>query len=138
MLRPGGRILVTDPIVMTGQLTGDEMRDRSSIGYFLFTPIGHNERLLTEAGMKVIEVRDVTEATASISRNWRDARARRRDALVAVEGEGGFEGIQRFLNAVVTLSSERRLSRIMYLAASHEMFCLHRHEPGWVHCADQR
>ena len=111
-----GRVLVTDPIVVTGQLTGDEMRDRSSIGYFLFTPPGHNERLLAECGFKVLETRDVTEATATISLRWHDARAKRRDALVAVEREESFEGIQRFLNVVHKLSSERRLSRFMYLA----------------------
>ena len=117
VLRPGGRVLFTDPIVITGQLTGDEMRARSSIGYFLFTPLGHNEHLLGEAGFRLHEVRDVTEAVATISRRWRDARRRHRDALIAAEGEGGFEGVQRFLDAVHTLSSERRLSRYMYLAA---------------------
>jgi len=35
---------------------------------------------------------------------------------VALEGEDGFEGLQRFLNAVYTLASEQRLSRYMYLA----------------------
>jgi SAM-dependent methyltransferase len=116
VLRPGGRLLVIDPIVVTGQLTGDEMRDRSSIGYFVFTPLGHNERLLAECGFTVLETRDVTEAVATISRKWRVARAKLRDALVAVEGEDAFEGVQRFLDAVHTLSSERRLSRFMYLA----------------------
>jgi SAM-dependent methyltransferase len=116
LLRPGGMLLFTDPIVVTGQLTGDEMRDRSSIGYFLFTPVGHNEKLLADGGFDVLEVRDVTGAVATISKKWREARARRRDALVALEGAGAFEGVQRFLEAVHTLSAERRLSRFMYLA----------------------
>jgi SAM-dependent methyltransferase len=117
VLRPGGRLLFTDPIVVTGQLTGDEMRDRSSIGYFLFTPLGHNERLLAECGFTVLEVRDVTEAVASVARKWHDARAKRREALVALEGDDGFDGLQRFLDAVHTLAHERRLSRFMYLAS---------------------
>jgi hypothetical protein len=65
--RPGGRALFTDPCVVTGQLTNEELRVRSSIGFFLFTPLGHNERLLAEAGFVVREVRDVTEGAASIS-----------------------------------------------------------------------
>ena len=117
LLRPGGRLLFTDPIVVTGQLTGDEMRDRSSIGYFLFTPLGHNERILAECGFTVLEVRDVTEAVASVAGRWRDARAKRRDALAALEGAAGFDGLQRFLDAVHTLAHERRLSRFMYLAS---------------------
>lgn len=117
VLRPGGRLLFTDPIVVTGQLTNDEIRARSSIGFFLFTPAGCNERLLAQSGFVVREVRDVTEAVASVSKKWRDARAKRRDALVDLEGEPGFEGLQRFLDSVHKLASEGRLSRYMYLAS---------------------
>ena len=116
VLRPGGRVLVTDPIVVTGQLTNEEMRARSSIGFFLFTPLGCNERLLAESGFLVREVRDVTEGVASISKRWRDARQELRPALVELEGADGYEGVQRFLTVAHTLSSERRLSRFMYLA----------------------
>ena len=116
VLRPGGRLLFTDPIVVTGQLTNTEMRDRSSIGFFLFTPTEYNEPLLTQIGFVVREVRDVTDAVASVSKRWREARAKRRPALVSLEGDAGFDAVQRFLDAVHTLSSERRLSRFMYLA----------------------
>jgi SAM-dependent methyltransferase len=117
VLRPGGRVLFTDPIVVTGQLSNEEIRARSSIGFFLFTPLGHNERLLAQAGFEVLETRDVTEAIVSVSRRWRDARKKRRDALRALEGADGFEGLQRFLDSVHALASERRLSRFMYLAS---------------------
>ena len=116
LLRPGGRILFTDPIVVTGQLTNEEIRTRSSIGFFLFTPVGHNERLLAQTGFTVREVEDVTDAVASVAQKWRDARARRRARLVPLEGEESFDGLQRFLEAVWVLASERRLSRYMYLA----------------------
>ena len=116
VLRPGGRLLFTDPIVVTGQLTNEEIRARSSIGFFLFTPLGCNERLLAKAGFLVKEVRDVTEAVASVSQRWRDARAERRAVLVELEGEAGFEGVQQFLDVVHVLAQERRLSRYMYLA----------------------
>ena len=119
VLRPGGRLLFTDPVVVTGPVTNEELRVRSSIGFFLFTPVGLNEKLLSQSGFVVRDVRDVTETVASISGKWRDARARRREALVRLEGEAGFEDIQRFLSAVHALSSERRLSRFMYLAAKN-------------------
>ncbi len=117
VLRPRGRVLFTDPTVVTGQLTNEEIRVRSSIGFFLFTPVGHNERLLTESGFVVHEVRDVTEAVASVSRKWRVARGKRQHALVDLEGQESFDSLQRFLDAVHTLASERRLSRYMYLAS---------------------
>jgi SAM-dependent methyltransferase len=117
VLEPGGRLLFTDPIVVTGPVTSEEIRLRSSIGFYLYLPAGCNERLLTGAGFLVEEVRDVTDAEADVSARWRDARGRRRDALTAIEGEEGFEGLQRFLDAVATLSRERRLSRVAYLAS---------------------
>lgn len=117
VLRPGGRLLFTDPIVVTGQLTNREIRTRSSIGFFLFTPVGCNERLLAESGFAVREVRDVTEAVAVVSRKWRAAREEWRPELVKLEGEVPFGRLQRFLDAVHTLASERRLSRFMYLAS---------------------
>jgi SAM-dependent methyltransferase len=117
VLRPGGRLLVTDPIVVTGQLSNEEMRIRSSIGFFLFTPVGCNERLLREAGFTLADARDVTEAVASVSSRWRAARARRGQQLASVEGDETFEGVQRFLQTVHTLASEHRLSRYCYLAS---------------------
>lgn len=116
LLRPGGRVLFSDPIVVTGQLSSDEIRTRSSIGYFVFTPAGHNERLLEQAGFTLRDAQDVTPAVASIARKWREARARRRDRLVPLEGAEGFEGLQRFLETAGALAEERRLSRFMYLA----------------------
>jgi len=117
VLRPEGRVLFTDPIVVTGELTNEEIRARSSIGFFLFVPAGYDERALTEAGFVVQEVRDVTDAVTSVSRRWRDAREKRRSALVPLEGEEAFTSVQDFLDAVHRLSAERRLSRFMYLAA---------------------
>lgn len=116
LLRPGGRLLYTDPIVVTGQLSNEEIRARSSIGFFLFTPVGENERLLGRAGFRVLEVSDRTAAVAGVAERWRNARAARRAPLIAQEGEEAFEGLQAFLAMVHTLASERRLSRFAYLA----------------------
>lgn len=115
VLRRGGRVLFTDPVV-TGQLSNEEIRARSSIGFFLFVPPGENERLLAEAGLTVLEVRDLTAAVASVSRRWREARAMRRQALLPLEGRRRFERLQDFLASVHALAAERRLSRLSYLA----------------------
>ena len=116
VLRPGGRLLYTDPLVVTGQLTNDELRARSAIGYFVFTPTDCNERLLREAGFQAAATADVTEGVITVSRRWHEERAARRAALVAQEGADAFESVQRFLGAVHTLAAERRLSRFKYLA----------------------
>src|SRR5262245_12934820 len=50
ILRPGGRVLYTDPVVVTGLVSKEEFATRSSTGYFEFCPPGVNARLLAEAG----------------------------------------------------------------------------------------
>ena len=116
LLRPGGRALFTDAMVLTGPVTHEELAIRSSIGFYLFVPPGTNEELLRAAGFDVRAVQDVTENAAAVALRWHDARARHREALVAREGEANFDGLQRFLGCTRTLSVERRLSRYAYLA----------------------
>lgn len=120
LLRPTGKLLYTDPIVVTGQLTNEEIAIRSSIGFFLYTPVGENERLLEEAGFGIMRTEDVTANTANTSKRWYEARARRQQLLKEFEGELEFEGLQRFLHVVYELSSQGRLSRYAYLARKQE------------------
>jgi SAM-dependent methyltransferase len=117
VLRPGGRVLFTDPVVVTGLVSNEELAARSSIGHFVFAPPGLNERFAVAAGFELLQVEDVTTNAAMVSARWRDARAADRAALVQIEGEQRFEGLQRFFDAVHRLTSERRLSRIAYLLA---------------------
>ena len=116
LLKPGGRALFTDALVVTGPVSHEEIAARSSIGYYLFVPPGTNEAMLHEAGFALLAVHDVTANASEIASRWHDARARHRTALVAREGEPNFEGLQRFLQCVHTVSMERRLSRFAYLA----------------------
>lgn len=115
-LRPGGSVLFTDPIVVTGPLTNEEMRIRSSIGFFLFVPAGTNERLLEEAGFDVERVADHTDNMAQMAERWRAARQKRAEDLRKVEGAETFEGQQEFFTVAARLASERRLSRIAFHA----------------------
>jgi SAM-dependent methyltransferase len=116
VLRPGGRVLFTDPVVVTGPVTSRELALRASIGPFLFAPPGSTERLLDDAGLELLEREDLTDAAAGIARRWHDARAAERDALVRMEGERRFEDLQAFFEITHRLASERRLSRFAYLA----------------------
>ncbi len=116
VLRPGGRALFTDAMVLTGLVSHEEIAIRSSIGFYLFLPPGANEAILVEAGFTLRGVVDVTASAAEVAARWRAARDRHRKALLAREGEANFMGLQRFLRCVHTLSAERRLSRYAYLA----------------------
>jgi SAM-dependent methyltransferase len=115
VLRVGRRALFTDPVVITGPVTNDELALRSSIGLFLFVPSGFNERLIEQAGFRLIRHEDATENAALIAGRWLRARQTHKDDLVQIEGEGRFASLQRFFETVHCLTSERRLSRIVYL-----------------------
>lgn len=111
VLRPGGRILYTDPIVVTGTLTTEEIRVRSSLGLFCFTPLGGNEQALELAGFELVDRIDVTANMHLVADRWGRARADHRDELVRLEGRPTYDGQQRFFGMTAALAGERRLSR---------------------------
>ena len=115
VLRPGGRALFTDPVVISGPVTNDELALRSSIGLFLFVPSGYNEWLIEQVGFRIAYREDVTRNAALVSGRWQRAREAHRDDLLRIEGQERFEGLQRFFGAVHALTSQRRLSRIAYV-----------------------
>lgn len=116
VLRSGGAMAFTDPVVVTGAVTNAELALRSSIGFFLFVPSGYTEKLLADAGLRIERIVDASDAAASTSARRRAARARVRDALVQFEGEAKFEAFQDFLQVVHDLTASRRLSRFIYHA----------------------
>ncbi len=115
VLRPGRRALFTDPVVIAGLVTGEELAVRGSIGHFVFTSAAHNERLVEEAGLALVEAEDTSAHAAEVAGRWRDARAAHRRELVVSEGAERFEGLQRFFDTVQRLTAERRLQRIAYV-----------------------
>lgn len=108
--------MFTDPIVVTGPLTDEEIAIRSSIGFFLFVPAGTDELLLANAGFELVECLDRTENMALMAGRWRDAREGRAAELREVEGDATFEGQQRFFEVAARLAGERRLSRFAFHA----------------------
>jgi ubiquinone/menaquinone biosynthesis C-methylase UbiE len=116
VLRPGGRLLFSDALVVGGVISHEEIARRSSIGFYLFSPPEENERMLREAGFAILEVLDTTDNASLIAQRWHGAREKRAQALAGIEGQANFEGLQHFLMTVYTLTKERRLLRRLYLA----------------------
>ena len=114
ILKPGGRLVFTDPIVVTGPLTHEEIAIRASIGFFLFVPDGTDDRLLVETGFAVRHREDRTENVSAIASRWRAARAEHEVALRQAEGDENYDGQQLFFDICAGLANERRLSRIAY------------------------
>lgn len=120
LLKPGGRLLFTDPITLTGPLTNEEMTIRSSIGFFLFVPAGYDEQVIASCGLRMILCEDATANMANLAQRRREARAKRADVLRKIEGEQTFEKQQTFFEVAARIAKERRLSRFLYVAEKPE------------------
>jgi cyclopropane fatty-acyl-phospholipid synthase-like methyltransferase len=116
VLADRGRLLFTDPVVVTGLVRKEDLATRSAIGYFEFGPPGVNERLIRDAGFDLLHVEDVTPNEVNVSLRWFEARQGLADELQRLEGAETFAGVQQFLSTVHKLTSEGRLSRFAYLA----------------------
>jgi ubiquinone/menaquinone biosynthesis C-methylase UbiE len=116
VLKPGGRMLFSDALIIGGMISHEEIAQRSSIGFYVYSPPGENERLLEMAKFKHIRADDTTKSAAQIANRWYLAREKRKEELAATEGTTNFEGLQRFLSCVHALTSERRLLRYLYVA----------------------
>ena len=116
LLKPGGRVLFTNPAVVTGPLTNAEIAVRASSGFYLFVPSGYDEQVITQCGLRVVACEDRTPKLAEIAERRKSARELRSSALRRVEGDVAYETQQKFLSVVASLAREARLSRYLYVA----------------------
>jgi SAM-dependent methyltransferase len=116
VLKPGGRLLVTDAAVVTGALSNEEVRDRSGHGHTELVPVGWNEARLRAAGFRVLATTDRTESVTSNAAGRLAAIRAHRAELVAQWGEDQLAAQRRYLETVAALASRRALSRVGYLA----------------------
>jgi SAM-dependent methyltransferase len=116
LLKPGGRLLFTDPITVTGPLTNAEIEVRSAAGFYAFVPPGYDESMIARAGLRLLACEDVTANMDSVAERRHAARASRSGALREIEGDQAYEKQQAFLAVAACLARERRLSRFVYVA----------------------
>ncbi len=116
VLRPGGRVVFTDNIVVTGPISNEEIAVRSAIGFYLFVPPDLDDQLLAASGFTVREKEDRTEEIVQVMRNWREARTEHEVDLRRIEGDEFYDGFRQAHDVGIRLSSERRLSRFAYCA----------------------
>ena len=114
VLRPGGRLVFTDAVTVSGVLSAEGIRVRASIGSVFFAPPGLDGDLLDAAGFEVDRVEDRTENVASTAARRHTARAAHEADLRQIEGGATFESQQEFLAMAAKLAAERRLSRFAF------------------------
>jgi SAM-dependent methyltransferase len=116
LLKPGGRLLFTDPITLTGPLTNAEVAVRSSSGIYLFVPHGYDECVIAQCGLQLQLCEDVTANMAKVAEARCAARASRSAALREIECDQVYNGQQEFLAVAARVASEGRLSRFVYVS----------------------
>jgi SAM-dependent methyltransferase len=116
VLVDGGRFLFTDAGVITGPVSDEEIRVRSSYGAAQFVPPGCNEQLLERAGFRLLEQADGTTGLLKNAAGRRAARLAHREELEKLEGNTAFETHQRYLDTVINLGERRAMSRTIYVA----------------------
>ncbi len=116
LLRLGGRLVFSDPAVLTGVVAKSVLDIRASAGVFVIAPPGLNEKTIAAVGLTLLRCDDRTAATAEIAARWHAARLRRAAILQREEGADWFEQRQRFLAVTAELAGSRQLSRFLYVA----------------------
>jgi 2-polyprenyl-3-methyl-5-hydroxy-6-metoxy-1,4-benzoquinol methylase len=115
LLKPGGRLLFTDPITVTGPLTNHEIAVRGSIGFFLFVPVDYDRTVIAQCGLRLLVCEDVTANMAEMAERRGAARASRSHLLREIEGAETYDGQQTFFAIAARIAKERRLSRFLYV-----------------------
>jgi SAM-dependent methyltransferase len=85
VVKPGGRILYTDPAIVAGLVTSEELAICGSSGLFVVSPQGENESLIESAGLRLLRADDATDAAAALAGQRHAERERRKSDLVATE-----------------------------------------------------
>lgn len=116
VLRPGGRLLYTDPMVLVGIVTSDEIAVRSWAGLSCLNPRGENERLLEATGFELLTYDDLTESVVMVANRQAVAFAKFRDDIVNNLGEEVYDGLVNSTSMAGTMARQRRLLRIAYLS----------------------
>ena len=116
VLKPGGRMLFTDPITVTGPLTAAEIAARSSIGFFLFVPEGYDEQVIAAVALRLLNKENVTGNMADLAARRGTARAAHEQDLRRIEGDESYEAQQKFFEVAARIAREGRLSRFVYVA----------------------
>jgi cyclopropane fatty-acyl-phospholipid synthase-like methyltransferase len=118
LLKPGGRLLFTNPAVVAGPVTNAELALRSYSGFYVFVPRGYDEGIIAQCGLKLVACEDRTSNMAEIAERRKNARESRSSALRRIEGDAVYENQQAFLSVTAQLARDRRLSRFIYVATN--------------------
>ena len=116
LLRPGGRFVFTDAGVVSGAISSEDVGRRSVHGESFFVAPGWNDRLLADAGLRLIETEDRTGRVLRNAGGRLSAMLAHRRELEQQSSPAEFDRYKSYLDTVLAMSRTGGLSRVMYLA----------------------
>jgi len=116
ILQPRGVFAFTDAGVVTGTVTDEEFAARSINVLTLFHSPSYNETILRKAGFEIIDIKDTTDNLIQIAGGRKEARLKFKDELEKLESAETFAREQLYLETILKLATEKRLSRFTYFA----------------------
>jgi ubiquinone/menaquinone biosynthesis C-methylase UbiE len=116
VLQPRGVFAFTDAGVITGPVTDEECAARSINGLTLFHQPSYNETALRKTGFEIIDIKDSTQNLIQIAEGRKGARLKFKDELEKWERAQTFDREQLYLETIIKLATEKRLSRFTYFA----------------------
>lgn len=116
VLKPGGKLLLTDAAVVTGPVSNGEIEWRSINGFMQLVPPGFNERLVEAAGFRLISREDRTGSVVLNASGRLRAMFSHQTEIEAIDGLEAFANQLRYVETVIALAQRKALSRFMYLA----------------------
>ncbi|AIK95724.1 class I SAM-dependent methyltransferase [Candidatus Odyssella acanthamoebae] len=125
ILKLNAKLIYTDPCIISGIITNNEIMQRASFGEYFFTPLKLQEDLFKSSGFELIKSEDITTNNAEIlSNKWWDAREKNKPDLQKLEGIETFNHIQSFIDMCRQLynknNNRRKLSQFAYYLVKRE------------------
>jgi len=115
ILKPGGLLLLTDAMTVTGLITNEEIETRTAIGRFQLVPEGYDDHLLEKTGFTITHRPDIIDDIHRVSSRWLTARERYEKELRDLEGDEMFEHQQDFLTVTIGTAERRNLTSYLFV-----------------------
>lgn len=121
VLKRNAKLIYTDPCIISGVISDQELATRAVFGGYCFSPVGVQENLFKECGFTLIKSEDITKNNCeAVSKRWWEARKRNKNALQELESMEEFACIHPFIEMCSQLYDSTKGPRKL----SQYAFCL--------------
>ena len=114
ILKPGKKMVVTDPLVLTGPIENYEVEARNMAVSYHYVPYPTNEVFFQHSGFRLLSVENSTQRLVELAAKELEVRAMFWGEVVAQDGLERALRVNEQLKCVFKTANESRLSRFTY------------------------